>query len=490
MRSSAFPSLAPLPLFTSLVVALFAGCGSDDSGGAAQTDASAGGGGSSGSSGAGGTGGFSGTGGGGTGGSAGSTGGNAGTGAQDAGVGGTAGSSASGGSGAAPNDASVDSPDVSFGYDAPSSDVELTEDSACAAVSAEATLVVRPMDIIIIVDNSGSMGNEIASVEANINQNFASIISASGIDYRVILIAEHGEAAGPESICIDPPLNSAPCANPVPTDTQPAINPPVFYHYDNNDVESHDSWCKMLNWFDQSDRYGLAPNGWGQWLRDDSFKVFIEITDDGVNCSYGGQTFNDGNSVASGQTAATAFDTALLARSPTHFGTAAERNYMWYSIIGIGPNTPSTEPWLPTDPVNTSECNTAADPGTGYQALSNLTGGLKFPVCEGAGFDSVFQAIAEGVVQGAAVPCEFGIPTLDAGIVDPSKVKVEYTPGNGDPPIEYTPVADEAACAGGDGFYYDDPNSPTTVTLCPATCATVQADDGAAIQLLLGCLGN
>lgn len=464
-------------------VALVAtGCGSDESNEGSSSDggSSESGGGSGGDGGSGGA----------TGGSGGATGGTAGS-AAAAGSQADAGPDASAGSSGGPGDAATDGAgDVSFNYDAPEHDSNLTQDSACANVSAEATLVVRPMDIIIVVDNSGSMGNEIQSVEDNINQNFASIIGASGVDYRVILIAEHGEAMGPESICVDPPLNSQACPNPVPDNQQPAINPPVFYHYDNNDVASHDSWCKALYWFDQPDRYGLAPNGWSQWLRDDSFKVFIEITDDGVSCSLGGYSFSDGNSVSGGETAAQQFDDAILALSPSHFGTASNRNYMWYSIVGMAANTPSTEPWLPSDPVTTAECSTAADPGTGYQALSNLTGGLKFPVCEGAGFDSVFEAIAQGVVQGASVPCEFGIPTIDAGVIDPDKVKIEYTPGSGGPAIAYDPVANEAACAGGDGFYYDDPVNPTKVTLCPATCDTVQNDEGAKIQLLLGCLGS
>ena len=468
------PSLSLLPLLASVVL-LAAGCGSGDSNETSSSDAGTteGGGGSEG-----GSAGSSGTGG------SGNSGGTAGDGGSET----DASTDASAGASGDPGDASTK--DVSFNYDAPVYDSNLTQDSACANVSAEATVVIRPMDIVIIVDNSGSMSAEIQSVEDNINQNFASIIGASGVDYRVILIAEHGEALGPESICIDPPLNSQACPNPVPSNQQPAINPPIFYHYDNGGVESHDSWCKMLHWFDQPDRYGLAPNGWSQWLRDDSFKVFIEITDDGVSCSLGGYSFGDGNNVATGQTAAQQFDDTILALSPTHFGTASNRNYMWYSIVGMAANSPSTEPWLPTDPVTTAECSTAADPGTGYQALSNLTGGLKFPVCEGAGFDSVFEAIAQGVVQGAAVPCEFGIPTIDAGVIDPDQVKVEYTPGNGDPAITYDPVANEAACAGGDGFYYDDPVNPTKMMLCPTTCDTVQNDEGAKVQLLLGCLGS
>src|SRR5678815_3087001 len=45
------------------------------------------------------------------------------------------------------------------------------------------------VDIIIVVDTSGSMSEETAQVRANLN-NFASSIGSSGLDYRVIVIAE------------------------------------------------------------------------------------------------------------------------------------------------------------------------------------------------------------------------------------------------------------------------------------------------------------
>lgn len=47
-------------------------------------------------------------------------------------------------------------------------------------------------------------------------------------------------------------------------------------------------------------------------------------------------------------------------------------------------------------------------------------------------------------------------------------------------------LAGPAACASG-GWFYDDPLEPTTIELCPATCAAVQADKGATLEVLLGC---
>jgi hypothetical protein len=47
-------------------------------------------------------------------------------------------------------------------------------------------------------------------------------------------------------------------------------------------------------------------------------------------------------------------------------------------------------------------------------------------------------------------------------------------------------VDDEASCTG-DGWYFDDPNSPTQLTLCPVACAEVQSDSVAQVFVELGC---
>jgi hypothetical protein len=50
-------------------------------------------------------------------------------------------------------------------------------------------------------------------------------------------------------------------------------------------------------------------------------------------------------------------------------------------------------------------------------------------------------------------------------------------------------VASEADCAtnGGTGWYYDDPNNPTTIHACPGSCDAIQSADAPTIQILLGC---
>ena len=57
----------------------------------------------------------------------------------------------------------------------------------------------------------------------------------------------------------------------------------------------------------------------------------------------------------------------------------------------------------------------------------------------------------------------------------------------GDDEIVINKVAGEQACGAGGGWYYDDPKDPAIITLCDATCTAVQTDEGAKIQIVLGC---
>ncbi len=425
------------------VACLVPACSGDD-GTESGTGASAGTGGSnaSGGTGGGGTGGASASGGSGnaageagSGNAAGSSGNTGGSGNAA----GSAGDSGSGGSGGA-SDSGI--PDVSFDYQAP--DVE--EPDACAAVTAEA--VKPPVDIIWTIDQSGSMGNEIAQVKANVNGNFASIIQNAGLDYRVIMFSNGSSSVSSTyRLCVDPPLGSATCGE---------NNPPIFFQV-NRTIASTNSWSLFMN-----DTYWTEIKG---HLRPDAFKAFIEVTD-------------DQSTVTAAQ-----FDAFLLTGNGAgYFGTAAERNYVFHSIVGVN------APLNPTDPKTNTKCGTAVNTGPQYQDLSILTGGLRHPVCD-TDYSAVFANIATNIVK--AVACELLTPptTSDAGVIDWANVDVQYTPGDGSPAQIFPLVADEASCVG-DGFYYDNPASPTKVLLCPDSCAKVQADDGAKVELLLGCLGS
>ncbi|HTV25459.1 MAG TPA: hypothetical protein VMG12_42480, partial [Polyangiaceae bacterium] len=89
--------------------------------------------------------------------------------------------------------------------------VEISD--ACVIDKGEAELVRQPVDIILLLDNSGSMEDELEAVEANINQNFADILNGSDVDYHLILISRHRQEPRDESeeastsICVTTPLS-------------------------------------------------------------------------------------------------------------------------------------------------------------------------------------------------------------------------------------------------------------------------------------------
>lgn len=334
-------------------------------------------------------------------------------------------------------------------------------DAACAQVSADGTLVKKPVDIIFIIDNSGSMTEEIIGVEKNINTNFATIIGQSGLDYRVIMLSHHGQSSL-QRICVSAPLSGNPTCTPPPA---VPVNTTKFFHYD-YDIQSTDSLTKALATYNLADSHGLAPMGWSQWLRTEAVKIFVEITDDQSTL------------------AAANFDSMLLAKTPAMFGNVNMRNYIFHSIIGVANNNPVTKPWLPSDPVQTTKCGAGAvNTGPQYQDLSKLTGGLRFPICQYANFDGVFQEIAKGVVQGAQVACEFKVPDPPAGqMVNLDTVVVDYTPSGGGANQTFTQVPNAAACTSG-SFYID----MGKIVLCPQTCTTVKGDVMAKVKVLFDC---
>jgi hypothetical protein len=408
-------------------------------------------------------------------------------------------------------------PDVTFTYDASVGG----EGGGCAAVQGEATLVKRPMDIIVSIDNSGSMEGEIEAVVDRINGDFAAIIEASEIDYRVIMVSRYGAIDFSDDltnfgVCIGPPLGNAAC----PSEPSPAlVNTARFFHH-STDIGSRDMWCKLLNSYTETDEIpqneerngwnAVAPNGWQEWLRTDSFKVFIGITDDAPGLNSGGTNqncrttaggVNDPGGLADTLAGAQTFDRAIRELAPAHFGAydagdpAANRNYAWYSIVGMSekPDPDATVPYEPSEDVVTTICTNGGGnddgvrAGIGYQELSRLTGGLRYSNCLNDDFDAIFNAIAEGVIEGARASCEYDVPVPTGGIIDPDQTQVSYLPGAG-AAVSLPRASSEATCDAGGGFYFNA--GLDKIFLCPATCTVVQDDLDARVSIDFGCLGS
>jgi hypothetical protein len=92
-------------------------------------------------------------------------------------------------------------------------------------------------------------------------------------------------------------------------------------------------------------------------------------------------------------------------------------------------------------------------------------------------------------IRGQALSCEVPIPAAPAGqTLEPGKVNVIFSPGDGSADVTFTNVADKSGCsASPKSWYYDDPEAPTKVILCEAACGAVQGDGAAKIDVGFGC---
>jgi uncharacterized protein YegL len=90
-------------------------------------------------------------------------------------------------------------------------------------------------------------------------------------------------------------------------------------------------------------------------------------------------------------------------------------------------------------------------------------------------------------IRASALPCELLIPEPPAGAsFEVGKVAVSFTPGAG-PEVEIPKANNASDCRGTPGWYYDDNVSPDKIILCPASCAAVQDDSQARLNVLFGC---
>jgi hypothetical protein len=346
-------------------------------------------------------------------------------------------------------------------------------DDACIIDRAGAALVREPVDIILVLDNSGSMEDELEAVEQNINVNFAAILAQSGIDYRVILISRHrqeprddGEEAS-TSICVASPLS----ANEACGASDEPVFSDRFFQYSTK-VESTDSFDILLETFandGEEDEFDLAPDGWSAWLRPNAKKVFLEMTDDAAEMPV------------------QAFIEQLTALSPEAFGTPEAPRFVFHSIIGVGEKDPPTAPYLPDEPITDSTCegndNAVENEGVPYQELSRATGGLRFPLCEFDGFDVVFKTIAQDVVVTSGVACDFAIPAPPAGLqLNLDQVAVSLARADGSGAAQFGQAQSPADCQA-DAFYIQGDR----INLCPAACDAVRSDPSVNVDVLFTC---
>lgn len=100
-----------------------------------------------------------------------------------------------------------------------------------------------------------------------------------------------------------------------------------------------------------------------------------------------------------------------------------------------------------------------------------------------------FLAALNGI-RGATTGCTYLLEDPAGQLLDPTKVNVEYKQG-GTTGVGLLQVQGQSSCADNlDAWYYDDPMTPSKILICPATCAKIQQDVSAEVNVLLGCKTN
>lgn len=320
-------------------------------------------------------------------------------------------------------------------------DSKLLSDAACAKSTVAASR--PPVDVIVAVDTSGSMQEESLNVQNNINK-MSDFLKASGVDYRVVMIAMPPNPLFPPgfipAVCVPPPLGGPSCAS----------NPPLYRQVP-NEVGSKDALKVILSTYDTKGK-------WDDFLRPEAFKAFIVVSDDNA-------------SAPTPEPIHTTFDAELLKRGSGTFGTATARKYIFYPICGA------------KDSDNSQKCGDGmVNNGQVYVDLAKLTGGRSYELCS-KDFGPAFSGVGKGLA--AAVACEILVPKPPPGeTFDPTKVNVTYTPTSGTP-VTIEQDASKPCAGGANGWQYNA--DKTKILLCGDACTKLKADPTGKVSVELGC---
>lgn len=153
---------------------------------------------------------------------------------------------APGGGGAAGEPDLVIKPVPSAGAPAAGSGGKGDDEADCGTIRQQAEAMQGAVDIVWVIDGSGSMGDEQAAVQKNI-ASFADAIGGAGLDHHVVMVAEDDVAAG-TSLAADA----------------------LHYRHVSTDVGSHDALEKLLESYPQ----------YSTFLRPAAALHFVVVTDD------------------------------------------------------------------------------------------------------------------------------------------------------------------------------------------------------------------
>ncbi len=218
---------------------------------------------------------------------------------------------------------------------------------SCAATSYKAEVGFAPVDIIWVVDSSGSMDDEAKRVQDNLN-GFSTSMGMAGIDWHVVMITASS------FVSVPPPLGTSP-----------------NYKLIDRQVGSNEPLQALLDEF---------PN-YVTFLRPLAITHIVAVTDD--ESSIKAEDF--------------------YAQMQKKLG----KNFKVHAIASekVAPTFTNPEGACQTGGFG----NGAAAPGIEYYRLADATKGLKFSICT-TDWTGLFKTLTAEVAAPARLPCAFILP--------------------------------------------------------------------------------
>jgi hypothetical protein len=332
---------------------------------------------------------------------------------------------------------------------APAADSGSAPADGCVGTKATAPPASNPrVDIIWVVDASGSMLDEQMKIGANLLE-FADEITMAQLDVHIVMLTT---SAAIPVICPDTPADPL-SGSPLATDPR--------YKFIDSVVDSHNALDIAQGSFAM----------YSSFLRPDAATHFVIVSDD--ESTYHDQPTPDGR--------ASSFQMDMQA--------ALGKPFFLHAIASEGP-TACRDPNCMPD-TSTGICAFvmlgcgAAAPGSTYYMLANATHGLTASICE-SDWGSIFKPLSAAVIQSAPLPCSYQIPPPPSGeTLDASKVNVRYMAPTVTSDTLLPRAANGGACGDQLGWYYDDASAPKQINLCPHSCQTGAA--GGTLSISFGC---
>jgi Mg-chelatase subunit ChlD len=334
------------------------------------------------------------------------------------GGGGRAGAGGNGGSSAA----NTGGGDIHFDGGGAGDAASVDDAGACTATSAQTALT--PLDMIVLLDRSGSMsGSKWTTVTAAL-KNFYEDPKSAGISVGMVFFPNElpDDCVYSDYAILDVPVGELPA-------NSAALASAIDDHGPTGATPTHGALKGAL--FAATSHQDMNP----------THKVVLVFASDGdpTECS-----IQDSASIAG------------LAKSAYNY------NGVQTYAIAVPGSTVS----------NLDMIAVAGGTGQAYDVTQDI---MQF-------------AAKMAEIRANALACELIIPPPPMGEqLDPAKVNVKYTPSGQTTGITLPNVTSKAQCGSSAAWYYDDNAAPKKIVLCPAACDQVQSDSLATVDVLFGC---